>query len=65
MVEHGTITVANDKWPEPTYICKDCGYKVYDALGEVRERCLTCTWIAAIENDQDREDIREWLRKLD
>jgi hypothetical protein len=46
---------------EPTFICKDCGANVYDALGEVRERCRTCQWIADITDEQDREKLRQWL----
>lgn len=46
---------------EPTFVCKDCGTAVFDALGEVRERCLTCQWIAAIPNEDEREKVRAWL----
>jgi hypothetical protein len=45
----------------PTFVCKDCGDEVYDALGEVRERCHTCQWIAGIPNDKERERVCAWL----
>lgn len=44
----------------PTYICKDCGIAVYDALGVVRKRCLTCQWIAERPEDE-RDELRFWL----
>jgi hypothetical protein len=44
-----------------SHVCKDCGANVYDALGEVRERCRTCQWIADIADEQDREKLRQWL----
>lgn len=46
---------------DPTFVCKDCGVNVYDALGEVRERCLMCQWIEDIE-PPDREELIEWLK---
>jgi hypothetical protein len=41
--------MSNDR---PTFVCKDCGWSVYDALGEVRERCLECQWIAERPEDE-------------
>jgi hypothetical protein len=46
---------------EPTFVCKDCGTAVYDALGDVRERCYPCQWVANIPDDAERTKIREWL----
>jgi hypothetical protein len=46
---------------EPTFVCKDCGCDVYDALGQVRERCLTCQWLADIPDPVEREKLREVL----
>jgi hypothetical protein len=45
----------------PTFVCKDCGCEVYDALGRVRERCLACQWVAEIPDDKEREHVRAWL----
>ena len=45
----------------PTYVCKDCGAQVYDALGIVRERCLTCAWISDAP-EKDRARLRKFLR---
>ena len=46
---------------KPTFVCKDCDADVYDALGEVRERCLTCGWIANLPDPVEREEVRAWL----
>jgi hypothetical protein len=46
---------------EPTFICVDCGCPVYDALGQVRKRCLTCQWLAEISDPVDREALRKLL----
>jgi hypothetical protein len=46
---------------DPTFICKDCGVPVFDALGQVRERCMTCQWIANVPDPVEREEIRAWL----
>lgn len=46
---------------EPTYVCRDCGAGVFDALGAVRERCLTCQWLANIPDAEDRERLRDFL----
>jgi hypothetical protein len=48
---------------EPTYVCADCGCDVFDALGIVRERCLTCQWLADIPNEKERERLREVLER--
>jgi hypothetical protein len=48
---------------EPTYICTDCSSEVYDALGIVRKRCLTCQWIADQDDPNDKEELRDWLRR--
>jgi hypothetical protein len=50
----------NDK---PTFICIDCKAPVYDALGEVRERCLVCQWVADLDNPEDQERLRAWFRE--
>jgi hypothetical protein len=56
------MTNANDNNNlKPTFVCKDCGCDVYDALGEIRERCHTCTWIAEIPDEEDREKIRRLM----
>ena len=46
---------------EPTFVCRDCGAAVYDALGQARERCYPCQWVAAIPDEADRKKIRKWL----
>jgi hypothetical protein len=48
----------------PTFVCKDCGVAVYDALGEVRERCGACQWLADLPNARDREECRQWLIEI-
>jgi hypothetical protein len=48
---------------EPTYVCIDCGCAVYDALGEVRERCLTCQWLFEIKDPVEREKVRKFLER--
>jgi hypothetical protein len=45
----------------PTFVCKDCGAEVYDALGEARERCYPCQWVANVPEEAAREQIRAWL----
>jgi hypothetical protein len=45
----------------PTFICKDCGCGVYDALNQVCERCLECQWLADIPDPKDREILRKLL----
>lgn len=45
----------------PTFVCKDCGTPVYDALGDVRERCHPCQWVANIDDKVERAEVREWL----
>jgi hypothetical protein len=47
----------------PTFVCKDCGVGVYDTLGvgEGRDRCLPCQWVAAIVDPAERAAIRQWL----
>lgn len=45
----------------PTYVCQDCGAHVYDALGEVCARCLTCQWLAEIDDPLERERLRKFL----
>jgi hypothetical protein len=47
---------------KPTFICKDCKSDVYDALGIVRERCLTCQWVADIKDKKDQKKLRQLLR---
>jgi hypothetical protein len=49
---------------EPTFICKDCGVPVYDALDEIRERCFPCQWVANLPDTIDREEIRAWLIEI-
>ena len=49
----------------PTFICEDCGAVVFDALGEVRKRCLTCEWIAGIPDSAERETLRAWFDEMD
>lgn len=51
--------MSNDNLEPWTFICPDCGARVYDALNEVRPRCLTCQWVV----DQP-EDERPFLRAL-
>jgi hypothetical protein len=46
---------------EPTFVCKDCGAAVFDALGQVRERCYPCQWVANIPDVTERAEIRAWL----
>jgi hypothetical protein len=46
---------------EPTFVCKDCGANVYDAFGDVRERCYPCQWVADIPDDAERAKVRAWL----
>jgi hypothetical protein len=48
----------------PTFVCKDCGVDVYDALGEVRERCHPCQWVAAIPDEAERAETRAWLIEI-
>ena len=43
---------------EPTFVCKDCGAAVYDALDQARERCLTCQWLADLTNEAERAEVR-------
>ena len=51
--------------PEPpTFVCKDCGVPVFDALGEVRERCHPCQWVANISDPTQRADVRAWLESV-
>jgi hypothetical protein len=45
----------------PTFVCKDCGVPVFDALGEVRERCHPCQWVANIPDPTERVAIHDWL----
>jgi hypothetical protein len=45
----------------PTFVCQDCEADVYDALGQVRKRCMTCQWIADFPDPVDRERVRKWL----
>jgi hypothetical protein len=45
----------------PTFVCKDCGAAVFDALGETRERCYPCQWVADIPDPTERAAIRAWL----
>lgn len=47
---------------KPTFICKDCGDDVFDALGEARERCHVCQWLADLADPKDREKLRVLLR---
>ena len=48
----------------PTFVCKDCGVAVFDALGEKRERCYPCQWVAAIPDLAERAAIRAWLQSV-
>jgi hypothetical protein len=48
----------------PTFVCKDCGMPVYDALGHVRERCWPCQWVANLPDSTEREELRAWLTEL-
>jgi hypothetical protein len=49
----------NDK---PTFICKDCHSPVYDALGIVRDRCLTCQWVSDIKDKRAQKKLRDFLK---
>jgi hypothetical protein len=49
---------------EPTFICADCKIPVFDVLGQVRERCLTCQWVAEIEDPVEREKVHEFLAEI-
>jgi hypothetical protein len=57
------MTVALPELPPagPTFVCKDCGVPVFDALGEVRERCHPCQWVANISDPTERVAVRTWL----
>jgi len=46
---------------DPSFVCKDCGASVYDALGEDRERCHPCQWVADIPDEAERAKILAWL----
>jgi hypothetical protein len=48
----------------PTFVCRDCGMPVFDALGEVRERCHPCQWVANISDPAERADLRAKLERL-
>jgi hypothetical protein len=48
----------------PTFVCKDCGVAVFDALGEKRERCYPCQWVAAIPDLAERAAVRAWLESV-
>jgi hypothetical protein len=58
------IPFSREKPYTPTFVCIDCKAKVYDALDQVRERCLTCQWLADIEDPVERETLRRWYREL-
>jgi hypothetical protein len=49
---------------DPTFVCRDCGVPVFDALGEVRERCHSCQWVADIPDPEERAGIRTWLESV-
>ena len=49
---------------KPTFICADCEVGVFDFTGQVRERCLTCQWIADIEDPVERETLRRLYQEL-
>jgi hypothetical protein len=57
------MTIALPAEP-PTFICKDCGAAVFDALGEVRERCYPCQWVAIISDLADRAAVRAWVELI-
>ena len=59
--EDPSLSPLSKKPDTPTYVCVDCKANVYDALGVVRERCLTCQWIEDLEIPGDRERLRAWL----
>ena len=48
----------------PTFVCKDCGSDVHDMLGEVRERCHVCQWLADIPDEAERAKLRAWLIEI-
>jgi len=50
---------------EPTFICRDCGAHVYDALDHVRDRCWPCQWVYNIEDPDERARVRRWLIELE
>jgi hypothetical protein len=50
--------------PAPTFVCADCRAAVFDALGQVRERCLTCQWIADIPDEAERKTLRRWYQEI-
>jgi predicted amidophosphoribosyltransferase len=60
--DHNTIVCEQCNKPlvfaAPTFVCADCGCDVYDALGEVRERCHTCQWLADHPDPVEREQLR-------
>ena len=47
----------------PNLICADCKAPVFDALRQVRERCLTCQWIADFPDPTEREKLRDFFEK--
>lgn len=49
---------------QPTFVCQDCGAPVFDALGEVRERCFPCQWLANLPDSVERAKIRAWLMEV-
>ena len=56
-----TIVLPELPAADPTFVCKDCGVPVFDALGEVRERCYPCQWVTNIPDPTERAAIRAWL----
>jgi hypothetical protein len=52
----------SEKGSKPTFICKDCGDNVFDALGEVGECCQLCQWLRDIADPDDRAKLRVLLR---
>jgi hypothetical protein len=53
---------------KPDFVCIDCDYDVYSfphMPPPDPPRCVTCQWIARIEDPVERETLRRWYRELD
>ena len=45
------------------FTCRDCGISVYRYVPAANDDdlCIECTWLADIEDPDEREKLRQWL----
>jgi hypothetical protein len=49
------------------FTCVDCGIRVhaYALPGPDHHRCAQCQWLSEVEDENEREKLREWMKGND